>query len=113
MTLKEAMQQLEETEERILFAIDEDGRLSGSVTDGDLRRWILANDSLDGSAEAVCNKHPYAVPTTYRMDDVRRVMLERNIACIPVVTRKCGLSICSSSAKYSRLPQSILTPSPT
>jgi CBS domain-containing protein len=84
-TLKEAMQQLEQTEERILFVIDEDGKLFGSVTDGDLRRWILANDSLAGNAEAVCNKRPYALPTTYRMDDVRRVMLERNIACIPVV----------------------------
>ncbi len=85
VTLRAAMQQLEETEERILFVIDGDGRLFGSVTDGDIRRWILANDSLEGFAEAVCNKHPYTVPTTYRMDDVRRAMLERNIACIPVV----------------------------
>ncbi len=85
VTLRAAMQQLEETEERILFVIDEDGRLFGSVTDGDIRRWILANNSLEGCTGVVCNKDPYTVPATYRMEDVRRVMLERNIACIPVV----------------------------
>jgi CMP-N,N'-diacetyllegionaminic acid synthase len=85
VTLRAAMQQLEVTEERILFVIDEDRRLFGSVTDGDIRRWILTNDSLEGRAEAICNKHPYAVSSAYRMEDVRRVMLERNIACIPVV----------------------------
>jgi CBS domain-containing protein len=88
VTPRAAVQQLEETEERILFVIDEDGRLFGSVTDGDIRRWILANDSLKGSTEAMCNKHPYTVATTYHMDDVRRAMLERNIACIPVVDDK-------------------------
>jgi predicted transcriptional regulator len=82
------MQQLEETEERILFAIDEDGRLFGSVTNGDSRRGILANDSLEGRTEVMCNKHPLSSPRPTTMDDVRRAMLERNIACIPVVDDK-------------------------
>ncbi len=85
VALKDAMRQLEETEERILFVTDDDGKLYGSVTDGDIRRWILANDSLQGSAGSVCNREPYSVSTAYRIEDVRRVMLERNIACIPVV----------------------------
>ncbi len=84
VTIRAAMQQLEATEERILFVTDEDGTLFGAVTDGDIRRWILANDSLAGTVEEVCNKQPYAVPTTYRVEDIRRAMLERNIACIPV-----------------------------
>jgi len=84
-TLRAAMRQLEETEERILFVIDDNGALFGSVTDGDIRRWILAHDSLDGRIEQICNQEPYAVPISYRSEDVRRVMLERNIGCIPVV----------------------------
>jgi CMP-N-acetylneuraminic acid synthetase len=85
VTLKAAMQQLEETEERILFVIDQDGKLFGSVTDGDIRRWILATDSLEGCVREVCNRCPYTVATIYKIEDVRRVMLERNIACIPVL----------------------------
>jgi CBS domain-containing protein len=79
------MQLLEETEERIIFVLDGEGRLFGSVTDGDIRRWILATNSLEGCVREVCNRHPHTAPTTYNIDDVRRVILERNIACIPVV----------------------------
>ena len=85
VTLKAAMRQMEETEERILFVIDENGRLFGSITDGDIRRWILSRDSLEGCTQEVCNKHPYTVPVAFRVEDVRQVMLKRNIACIPVL----------------------------
>jgi predicted transcriptional regulator len=85
VTLRAAMRRLEETEERILFVVDGDGALFGSITDGDIRRWILANDSLEGSVEAVCNRSPFAIRAGYRIEDVQRVMLERNIACIPVI----------------------------
>jgi len=40
------MQRLNETAEKILFVIDTDQKLIGSVTDGDIRRWILAGGSL-------------------------------------------------------------------
>lgn len=85
MTVKAAMQLLEETEERIIFVTDRQNRLFGSVTDGDIRRWILATDSLDGCVKDLCNRHPYAVSPDYNLQDVRRVILERNIACIPVL----------------------------
>ena len=84
-TLKEAMQLLEETEERILFVTDKKGKLFGSVTDGDIRRWILATDSLEGCVREVCNRHPCTVSIAYNIEEVRRVILERNISCIPVL----------------------------
>ncbi|WP_455389354.1 sugar phosphate nucleotidyltransferase, partial [Petrachloros mirabilis] len=85
ITLKAAMRQLEETEERILFVTDEHGRLFGSITDGDIRRWILADGSLDGCIGEVCNRNPCTVPATFQSEDVRQAMLERNITCIPVL----------------------------
>jgi dTDP-glucose pyrophosphorylase len=85
LTLKAAMQQLEETEERILFVIDHDGRLFGAITDGDIRRWILADGSLEACVQDVCNRHPYTLPTQFQLEDARQVMLERNFACIPVL----------------------------
>jgi dTDP-glucose pyrophosphorylase len=85
VALKAAMQQLEETEERILFVIHEENKLFGAVTDGDIRRWILADGSLEACVQDVCHRHPYTVPTHFQLEDVRRVMLERNFACIPVL----------------------------
>jgi len=37
-TIRQAMEQLEQTEEKILFVVDGSSRLVGSLTDGDIRR---------------------------------------------------------------------------
>ncbi len=85
VTLKAAMQQLEETEERILFVVDEQARLFGSITDGDIRRWILADGSLEECVQEICHRNPHTVPAGFVPEDVRQVMLERNIVCVPVL----------------------------
>ena len=38
-----------------LFTVDADGRLTGSLTDGDIRRALLGGASLDSKAGAICN----------------------------------------------------------
>ena len=45
-TIRQAMEQLEKTEEKIVFVVDADSRLVGSLTDGDIRRWILSDGDL-------------------------------------------------------------------
>jgi len=40
-TLKESMQKLNDTAEQILFVIDKDDKLLGTVTDGDIRRGLI------------------------------------------------------------------------
>ena len=45
-TIRQAMEQLEKTEEKIVFVVDGESRLIGSLTDGDIRRWILSDGDL-------------------------------------------------------------------
>lgn len=84
-TIIQAMRQLEETAQKILFVVDRERRLIGSLTDGDIRRWILAEGGLQDSIGKVCNKSPYRVDPNYDLEQVRGVMVERNIGCVPVV----------------------------
>lgn len=37
-TVKDALKQLDKNEEKILFIVEEDNKLIGSLTDGDIRR---------------------------------------------------------------------------
>jgi dTDP-glucose pyrophosphorylase len=83
--IKEALKQLEETERKTLFVIDDESRLIGTLTDGDIRRWILAEGSLDGMVENICNKTPRVVAIDYDAEQVKLEMLENKIGCIPVV----------------------------
>jgi len=84
-TIIQAMRQLEETAQKILFVVDQERRLIGSLTDGDIRRWILADGSLQDPIGKVCNKSPYHLGQDYELEQVRGVMVDRNIGCIPVV----------------------------
>lgn len=45
-SIRQAMEQLEKTEEKIVFVVDAELRLIGSLTDGDIRRWILSDGDL-------------------------------------------------------------------
>lgn len=83
--LKAAMEQLEKTEERILFVVEENGVLHGTLTDGDIRRWILAQGVVEGTAEQVCHRAPYSVPPGYDIDAVKQAMIGRKLGCVPVV----------------------------
>lgn len=80
------MRQLEDTAQKILFVVSDGGFLVGTLTDGDIRRWILAGGDLHDSIENVCNKEPYRVEQGYDLSHVRKLMLENTIGCVPVVS---------------------------
>lgn len=86
-TVKQAMKQIEVTEKKVVFVVDDDSQLFGSLTDGDIRRWILGGGDLGESAEKVCNINCYFINEGYSLQDVKRDMLKKHIGCIPVVDK--------------------------
>lgn len=42
-----ALQKMTENKERIVFCVDSNGLLQGSLSDGDFRRWIVAHPEAD------------------------------------------------------------------
>ena len=84
-TIRQAMEQLERTEEKIIFVVDSDSRLVGSLTDGDIRRWILSDGDLKAEVSVVCNGDPRVVEEDFNVEQLRSDMLHRNLGCVPVV----------------------------
>jgi dTDP-glucose pyrophosphorylase len=84
-TIRQAMERLEKTEEKIVFVVDGDSRLIGSLTDGDIRRWILSDGDLKAQVSRVCNRKPYVVEEGFATEQVRIHMLNGNLGCVPVV----------------------------
>jgi len=83
--LKQAMKQLDATRRKILFLIDEDQKLHGSLSDGDVRRWILAEGSLDADALNVCNTGTYAVSEGYDIELLKNEILKGKYTAVPVI----------------------------
>jgi dTDP-glucose pyrophosphorylase len=84
-TIRQAMEQLEKTQEKIVFVVDGESRLIGSLTDGDIRRWILSDGDLKAQVYRVCNRKPYMVEEGFETELVRDNMLNGNLGCVPVV----------------------------
>jgi dTDP-glucose pyrophosphorylase len=85
-TIRQAMEQLEKTEEKIIFAVDAESRLIGSLTDGDIRRWILSGGDLKAQVSHICNRKPYVTEEGFGIEQVRTDMLNGNLGCVPVVS---------------------------
>jgi dTDP-glucose pyrophosphorylase len=83
--VRDALKQLEETERKTLFVVDNAKRLVGTLTDGDIRRWILGEGGLDGMVENICNTNPCVANGDYEVEQIKKEMLEKKIGSIPVL----------------------------
>jgi len=87
-SVKDAMKQLSLSAWRILFLVNDDEKLIGTLTDGDIRRWILNNGSLDESIARVCRKNPLFIEEDgYDIERVKEIMLSKRIEAIPILDK--------------------------
>lgn len=73
---------------KIVFVIDEKEKLLGTVTDGDVRRFILKGKQLNEPVAHVMNTKPIVMHETHTRDDAKKIMSSKKIECIPVVNRE-------------------------
>lgn len=81
-TLRDALAQLNQLPIKILM-VQQNGRLTGTLTDGDVRRYLLANGSLE---DAVClAAHPHPQTAASREEGEEMLRRESEYSAIPVV----------------------------
>lgn len=61
MKVIDAMKVLDQLGKKIIFVADADRKLEGSVTDGDIRRFIIKNGDLNTTIDYVMNTNPIAL----------------------------------------------------
>lgn len=85
-SIKEAMESLDKTAEKVLLVVDDSQRLIGTVTDGDIRRYILKGADLTDIIENAYNKNPIFVFQVYfDREKVKKIFTENKIALIPIL----------------------------
>jgi dTDP-glucose pyrophosphorylase len=84
-SLWEALQRIEETERRTVYVVDHERRLLGSVTDGDIRRWLLAGGELAADLSALTNPHPITVSEGFDRAALSNQLVEMGATCVPLV----------------------------
>ena len=86
LSIKEAIKRLDVTAKKILF-VTKGNILKGSITDGDIRRWILKNGDLKESVRYIMNKKPRYINESEK-SDYKKILKLNMIEALPVVTEK-------------------------
>lgn len=83
-TIRAALKQLDMEAKGFLAVIDEHNRFIGTITDGDIRRWILKNGSLDEYVTEVMNPKPISI-LIGEEHNFKKVMSKYSIKALPVL----------------------------
>lgn len=85
LTVSEAMRQIDNNAGGILFLVDENSKLLGCITDGDIRRYLLTGGKLSGTALEAANIKP-KVAKTY--EEAKALFHKKNFIKIPIIDEK-------------------------
>ncbi|MEP4740492.1 N-acetylneuraminate synthase family protein [Saccharospirillum sp.] len=87
-TLQYALDKINRNKSRILFVVSSFGELLGSLSDGDVRRWLVNTSELDLSipVKLVMNKNCSYVFSDINKQDIKKKLTEKVIA-IPLVDK--------------------------
>ncbi|PWT26065.1 MULTISPECIES: nucleotidyltransferase family protein [Butyrivibrio] len=84
MNIVEAMQKIDENGKGILYILNSKCQLSGSVSDGDIRRWIITTGNLQGRVRDIMKKDPKCLSEEAR-DKAGKLMTIESVRSVPIV----------------------------
>jgi dTDP-glucose pyrophosphorylase len=83
----ETMQNIDQTAAQIALVVDDDFRLLGTVTDGDIRRGILRGISLDDQVSKVMNKNPITMKKGASKQEIKMMFQEKKLRQLPILNK--------------------------
>jgi dTDP-glucose pyrophosphorylase len=102
--MRDALQLIDSESLRIALVVDDELRLLGVVTDGDVRRGLLNNLSLSSPVSYVMNKNPLTAKLGTTRKDLVRSMEGAKLLAIPLLSgdKVAGLETLQRVGQYSK-----------
>lgn len=82
------MKNIDLTSAQFSMVVDEDDKLLGTVTDGDIRRGILKGIALEEPITMIMNKTPITVQKRDSIEVINKLFKEKKLRHIPVINNK-------------------------
>ncbi|AVQ37355.1 nucleotidyl transferase [Clostridium botulinum] len=84
-SIKKSLKLLDKGAKGIILVVDEERKLIGTVTDGDIRRAILDGMSLEKKIEEIMHINPIKVKQGTSIEEIKDVLIKNAIREIPIV----------------------------
>lgn len=86
-TVRDAMHQLDRTAKKIIFVVD-GTYLVATLTDGDVRRYLLSGGKMDDTVDKAANYHPYVAESR---EEAHKLLQNNGLVAVPIVNGKSEL----------------------
>lgn len=83
--IQKTIEMIDKNGMQIAFVIDENQKLLGTVTDGDIRRGLLKGISLSHSVKEIMNERPVTIPVMNNKKSVLQILKVNKLRHLPVV----------------------------
>jgi dTDP-glucose pyrophosphorylase len=83
--IQKVIETINNNKDGIALVVDENGRLIGSITDGDIRRYMLGGQALDQPCADVMHRNPVTVPQGASRKEIIELIKQHRIRNIPQV----------------------------
>lgn len=84
-TIKQALKQMDAMGEKTLLVVNDHNVLLGTISDGDIRRWILKGKDLVEGVSNVMNATPISLNKNFEQKMAKQIMVKKMLECLPVV----------------------------
>jgi len=84
-TIKEALEIIDSGAMQIALVVDDNDKLLGTLTDGDIRRGILRGLDIDSSIETIVFKEPAVAKISSTKEEILKIALSKKLHQIPIV----------------------------
>ena len=91
--IREAMEAINHRDGASCLVVDKDGRLKGTVSDGDVRRGLLRGETLDSPVENILYTDPTVAKIDTPDDELLLMMQAKGIRDIPLIDEQGTLVV--------------------
>ena len=84
-TVRDTMTIIDNAGLGVALLVDENGALLRTVTDGDLRRLLIGNATLENKLESLAAQTPLTLPIGSTRRAGLELMSQQGVACIPLI----------------------------
>lgn len=87
-TIKEALKVIDKGLKRIAIVVDEEGKFLGTLNDGDIRRALLNDNSLNSSIQTIYYKNPSFCTINDSKSTIIKTAIQNKVYQIPIINNE-------------------------
>ena len=84
-TIKVALEVIDKGAVQLALVVDDNSKLIGTISDGDIRRAFLKGASIDSSISSFLNYNPITSSSSQSLSEVKKLMSQHAITKIPII----------------------------